>query len=123
MEQEVTFNEYGNTRQILLLKQPPKKRLSKMRNNEILKIDELLEEVYFLREENKSLHVDYDFLQRQNAALKQRCREQSQRLLELESEVADLKFVRKCFGPMTTTNSDVRLQENGVNTTSLGDDY
>ena len=66
--------------------------------------------------------MDIDFLQRQNAALKQSCREQSQRLLELESEVADLKFVRKCFGPMTTTNSDVRLQENGVNTT-LGDDY
>ena len=122
MEQEVTFNEYGNTRQILLLKQPPKKRLSKMRNNEILKIDEVLEELYFLRHENQSLNVDLDFLQRQNAALKQSCREQSQRLLELESEVADLKFVRKCFGPMTTTNSDVRLQENGVNTT-VGDDY
>ena len=93
-----------------------------MRNNEILKIDEVLEELYFLRHENQSLNVDIDFLQRQNAALKQSCREQSQRLLELESEVADLKFVRKCFGPMTTTNSDVRLQENGVNTT-LGDDY
>ena len=37
-----------------------------------LKIDELLEEVYFLREENKSLHVDYDFIQRQNAALKKK---------------------------------------------------
>ena len=91
--------------------------------NRTLKIDEVLEELYFLRHENQSLNVDLDFLQRQNAALKQSCREQSQRLLELESEVADLKFVRKCFGPMTTTNSDVRLQENGVNTTSLGDDY
>lgn len=91
--------------------------------NRTLKIDEVLEELYFLRHENESLKVDIDFLQRQNAALKQSCREQSQRLLELESEVADLKFVRKCFGPMTTTNSDVRLQENGVNTTSLGDDY
>ena len=89
--------------------------------NRTLKIDEVLEELYFLRHENQSLNVDIDFLQRQNAALKQSCREQSQRLLELESEVADLKFVRKCFGPMTTTNSDVRLQENGVNTTS-GDD-
>ena len=91
--------------------------------NRTLKIDEVLGELYYLKEENKSLHVDYDFLQRQNAALKQRCREQSQRLLELESEVADLKFVRKCFGPMTDSKpAEVRLMENGVNTT-LGDDY
>ena len=92
--------------------------------NRTLKIDEVLEELYFLRHENQSLNVDIDFLQRQNAALKQSCREQSQRLLELESEVADLKFVRKCFGPMTDSKpAEVRLMENGVNTTSLGDDY
>ena len=88
-----------------------------------LKIDELLEEIYFLREENKSLHVDYDFIQRQNAALKKTCREQSHRLMQLETEVADMKFAQKTLLlPMTETgDSNVRLMENGVNTT-VGDD-
>lgn len=90
--------------------------------NRTLKIDEVLGELYFLRHENESLKVDNDFLDRQNRALKRTCGEQAHRLLELESEVADLKFVRKCFGPMTDSKpAEVRLQENGVNTTA-GDD-
>ena len=88
-----------------------------------LKIEELLEEIYFLREENKSLHVDYDFIQRQNAALKKTCKEQSHHLMQLETEVADMKFAQKTLLlPMTETgDSNVRLTvENGVNT--IGDD-
>ena len=93
--------------------------------NRTLKIDEVLEELYFLRHENQSLNVDIDFLQRQNAALKKTCREQSYRLMQLETEVADMKFAQKTLLlPMTETgDSNVRLTvENGVNTT-LGDDY
>lgn len=90
--------------------------------NRTLKIDEVLEELYFLRHENESLKVDNDFLDRQNRALKRTCGEQAHRLMQLETQVADRDFVKRCFGPMTTTNSDVRLMENGVNTT-LGDDY
>jgi hypothetical protein len=91
--------------------------------NRTLKIDEVLEELYFLRHEKESLKVDNDFLDRQNRALKRTCGEQAHRLQLLESEIADRDFVRRCFGPMTETgNSNVRLMENGVNTT-LGDDY
>ena len=92
--------------------------------NRTLKIDEVLEELYFLRHENESLKVDNDFLDRQNRALKRTCGEQAHRLQILESEIADRDFVRRCFGPMTTSKpAEVRLMENGVNTTSLGDDY
>ena len=34
-----------------------------------LKLDEILEELYFLREENQQLKVDNDFLQRENKRL------------------------------------------------------
>ena len=35
-----------------------------------VKLDEILEELYYLREENQALSLDNDFLQRQNKALK-----------------------------------------------------
>ena len=38
--------------------------------NEHIKLDELLDELYHLREENQQLKVDNDFLQRQNNGLK-----------------------------------------------------
>ena len=60
-----------------------------------LKLDEVLEELYHLREENESLRLDNDFLDRQNRALKLRCGEYAQHIHELETEVADMRFTRK----------------------------
>lgn len=60
-----------------------------------IKIDEVLEELYALREENQSLQIDNDFLQRQNAACKLQCREYATKVHELELEVADLRFTHK----------------------------
>mgnify|MGYP002523181390 CR=1 FL=1 len=60
-----------------------------------IKIDEVLEELYALREENQSLQIDNDFLQRQNSACKLRCREYATKVHELELEVADLRFTHK----------------------------
>lgn len=60
-----------------------------------LKLDEVLNELYHLKEENQSLKVDNDFLQRQNKALKLRCSNYSLTITELESEIADLRFTHK----------------------------
>ena len=60
-----------------------------------LKLDEVLEELYYLREENQSLKIDNDFLQKQNAACKLRCGKFAIKVRELESEIADMKFVHK----------------------------
>ena len=63
-----------------------------MIDNRDLKIDEVLTELHYLREENQSLKIDNDFLQRQNAACKLRCSKYALQVRELESEIADLKF-------------------------------
>lgn len=60
-----------------------------------IKLDEVLEELCFLREENESLKLDNDFLQRQNNALKMRCSKYCLQVRDLESEIADMKFTRK----------------------------
>ena len=60
-----------------------------------LKLDEVLEELYHLREENQSLRLDNDFLQKQNAACKLRCGKFVIKVRELESEIADMKFTHK----------------------------
>ena len=60
-----------------------------------IKLDEVLEELYYLREENQSLRLDNDFLQKQNAACKLRCGKFAIKVRELESEIADMKFVHK----------------------------
>ena len=60
-----------------------------------IKLDEVLEELYYLREENQSLRLDNDFLQRQNAACKLRCGKLAIQVRELESEIADMKFTHK----------------------------
>lgn len=62
---------------------------------EQLKLDEVLEELYALREENQSLKVDNDFLEKQNAACKLRCSKLTIQVRELESEIKDMKFTRK----------------------------
>ena len=45
--------------------------------------------------ENEGLKAENDFLQRQINALKHRCSDLSKRNLELESEIADMRFTRK----------------------------
>ena len=60
-----------------------------------IKLDEVLEELYYLREENQSLRLGNDFLQRQNAACKLRCGKLAIQVRELESEIADMKFTHK----------------------------
>ena len=63
-----------------------------MKERTELKLDEVLEELYYLREENQSLRLDNDFLQRQNTACKLRCSKYALQVRELESEIADLRF-------------------------------
>ena len=85
-------------------------------NTEILKIDEVLEELYHLREENQDLRLENDFLQRKAALLKR----DNLRITIERNQLIERKLLPS--GPMTTIgNSDVRLVENGVNTI-LGDD-
>ena len=60
-----------------------------------LKLSEVLEELYALREENQSLRLDNDFLQRQNNALKLRCSKYAIEIRELTDEIKDMKFTRK----------------------------
>ena len=57
-----------------------------------LKLDEVLEELYFLREENQQLKVDNDFLQKQNAACKMRCGKYAIENQQLRNEISDLRF-------------------------------
>ena len=59
------------------------------------KLSEVLEELYALREENQSLKIDNDFLQRQNNALKIRCSKYAIEIRELTDEVNDLRFTHK----------------------------
>lgn len=59
------------------------------------KLDEVLEELYQLREENQALKIDNDFLERQNTACKLRCSKLTIQVRELESEIKDMRFTRK----------------------------
>ena len=45
--------------------------------------------------ENEGLQAENEFLQKQVNALKLRCSKLSQRNMELESEIADMKFTKK----------------------------
>ena len=114
---------------ILFLTTPCEVIRMKNTRNIDLKIDEVLEELYHLREENQELKVENDFLQRQNNALKMRCSQNSQKLWKLESEVADLPFTHKTLlRPMTDSDiAEERFLENGVKayeaSLRLGDDF
>ena len=66
-----------------------------MKNIENTKIDEVLEELYALRDENHELKVDNEFLEKQNKALKLRCGKYCIQVSELETEIADMKFTQK----------------------------
>lgn len=62
---------------------------------EHLNIDEVMDELQHLKEENRLLKVDNEFLQRQNNACKIRCSRYALQVRALEEEVADMKFTRK----------------------------
>ena len=66
-----------------------------MKTENRLKLDEVLEELYYLREENQSLKIDNDFLEKQNKALKLRCGKYCLKVHDLESEIQDLRFTHK----------------------------
>lgn len=66
-----------------------------MIDNKDLRPNKLLKKNISLREENKELQAQIDFLQRQNKALKLRCSSYSLRISDLETEIADMKFTRK----------------------------
>jgi hypothetical protein len=66
-------------------------------NTENIRIDEVLEELYHLREENQGLKIDNDFLDRQNRALKLRCSKYAIENRELSTEVSELRFTNKCL--------------------------
>ena len=68
-------------------------RMTKKTRN--IKLDEVLEELHTLREENQSLKIDNDFLQRQNSACKMRCSQYAIENKELRDEIADLRFTHK----------------------------
>lgn len=56
---------------------------------------DMCKQIIELEEENKSLKVDNDFLQRQNNALKMRCSKYAIENRELTDEINDLRFTHK----------------------------
>lgn len=66
-----------------------------MIDNRDIRPNNLLKKNISLREENKELQAQIDFLQRQNKALKLRCSDYSLKITKLESEINDMKFTRK----------------------------
>mgnify|MGYP002524197851 CR=1 FL=1 len=57
--------------------------------------EDLIKELQTLQEENQSLRLDNDFLDRQNRALKLRCGKYCLENRKLQEEIADIKFTRK----------------------------
>ena len=76
-----------------------------MKNIENTKIDEVLEELYALRDENY-------FLKRQNNALKMRCSNYSLRLAKAETELSDIKHM-SMWGFADKYCTDDELEEAG----------
>ena len=62
---------------------------------DIKSFQDMCKNITELTEENKSLRLDNDFLEKQNAACKLRCSKLSIQVRELESEIADMRFTRK----------------------------
>ena len=69
-----------------------------MKNTQNTKIDEVLKELYALREQNHELKVDNEFLEKQNKALKLRCGKYCIQVSELETENRDMKLAQKLIG-------------------------
>ena len=59
---------------------------------EHLNIDEVMDELQHLKEENRLLQLDNEFLQRQNNACKIRCSRYAIENQQLRDEIADLRF-------------------------------
>ena len=108
-----------------------------MIDNRKINSDELLREIHHLREENQSLRLDNDFLQRQNRACKLRCSKYSLEIQELRSEIQDLRFTHKMLTaeeagkafarellgkPMTDDDLAIEAGENG-HVPYNGDDF
>lgn len=83
-----------------------------MKNIENTKIDEVLEELYALRDENEELKTDNYFLKRQNNALKMRCSDYSLRITKLENELSDIKHM-SMWGFADKYCSDKDMEEAG----------
>ena len=80
-----------------------------MKENREIKLDEVLEELYFLREENQQLKVDNDFLQR--------------KVDYLTSAEAGRDFARSLLGkPMTDEDLAIEAAENAY-VPYNGDDF
>jgi FtsZ-binding cell division protein ZapB len=107
-------------------------------NTENIRIDELLEELHFLRGENESLKSDNEFLDKQNRALKLRCSKYCLENKELRSEIEDMKFTKNFLSSddagrmfardLLGKTSDIAEEEfiaNGENhyAKTCGDDY
>jgi hypothetical protein len=101
------------------------------------RISEILIEIQELKEENQSLRLDNDFLQRQNKALKLRCSNYCLQVRDLESEIKDLRFTHKYLTseeagrafarellgkPMTEEDLAIEAGENGYKPYT-GDDF
>lgn len=103
MEQEVTFNEYGNTQQNLLLKQPPNKEVIRMQNTENIRIDEntlVLNDEYILYEINGvaySLNELKAFIETSNE-LSRKLERQTRfnRILKLDNSALTLERNKLC---------------------------
>ena len=76
-----------------------------MTDKKDLKLDEVLEELYALRDENY-------FLKRQNNALKIRCSDYSLRLAKAETELSDIKHM-SVWGFADKYCTDDELEEAG----------
>lgn len=55
-----------------------------------LKLDEVLEELYFLREENQQLKVDNDFLQRQQKEYHEIVKHQEEKIQALNNTISSI---------------------------------
>ena len=76
-----------------------------MKDNRKLKLDELLQEVSHLKEENQSLRLENDFLEKElihykskSVSLAQRCRDLSTENQKLAVKAKDKEFSEKLFG-------------------------
>ena len=61
-------------------------------NIENIRIDEVLDEYFHLREENKKLREELTHFKAKSLSLSKRCRELSVKNHDLETEIADMRF-------------------------------
>ena len=81
-----------------------------------LKIDEILEELHYLRDRNEELESELTHFKARSLAMAQRCRDLSRENMKIESELADLRFTKNFLNVEDTVFVEA---EN----TFLGDDF